>query len=152
MVGRPSSYCLFSTLLLSVFSSCLTLMLTSLLPTLFSILSPVFCTSLPMSAAMFCAVLPMSAAVFSAVFWSYWTVTLFPSLLTLQAPSINSGMASRMRMGFLRGLEGSTPRTAFRLRFDWAGQHGEHRGPRGDVLPERFRIDLIEGVVRRVVE
>ena len=55
-------------------------------------------------------------------------------------------------MGFLRCLDGSTPLGSFRLRLDSARQHGEHRRPRGDVLPERFRIDLVERVVRRVVE
>src|SRR3954447_158685 len=57
-----------------------------------------------MSAAMFWAALPTSAAVFSAEFWSYWTVTALPSLLTLQAPSSNNGMAKAIRMEFLPGF------------------------------------------------
>ena len=62
-VDRQPYFDLFSAAL-PVFTSALTL--TSAFPTLFSILSPVFWTSLAISDPIFCAVLPMSAAAFSA--------------------------------------------------------------------------------------
>ena len=78
-------------------------------------------------------------------------VLLASSLLTLQAPSSRSGMASDDAHGLPPCLGAQRRLAPFRLRLNPARQHGEHRRPRGDVLAKLGGIDLVERVVGRVV-
>src|SRR5258708_13413871 len=61
-------------------------------------------------------------------------------------------MANAMRIVCSPLFGGSTPLLLFRSRLNSTGENYEHRRPCGDVLAQRFGIDLVERVVGRVVE